>query len=97
MSHHAGINGDAASEALLLAEVASAASAVAPSPMRWLVLLTFSIVSAQQQISWVIPGAVVPNFQAIYNFTSCPLRSSVSTSTCAQRRRRGWASRQKGK
>ena len=69
MSHHAGISGDAASEALLLAEVASAASAVAPSPMRWLVLLTFSIVSAQQQISWVIPGAVVPNFQAIYGFS----------------------------
>ena len=38
----------------------------APSPLRWLVLLTFSVVSAQQQIGWVWPGAIQPNLQAVY-------------------------------
>lgn len=38
----------------------------APSPLRWLVLLTFSLVSAQQQIAWVLPGALQPNFVHVY-------------------------------
>ena len=43
-----------------------AAGAAAASPLRWLVLLTFSLVSAQQQMAWVLPGAVQPNFVAVY-------------------------------
>ena len=39
------------------------------SPLRWLVLFTFSLVSAQQQMGWVLPGAVSPNFEAVYSMS----------------------------
>ena len=73
-----GINGDDAAAAaaadadadaaLPLLDRATAASlhASPPSPLRWLVLLTFSLVSAQQQMGWVLPGAIQPNFVAVY-------------------------------
>ena len=41
-------------------------SPVAAAPLRWLVLFTFSLVSAQQQIAWVLPGALQPNFVQVY-------------------------------
>ena len=41
----------------------------AVAPLRWLILLTFSLVSAQQQLGWVMPGAVQPNLTAQYGFS----------------------------
>ena len=38
----------------------------APSPLRWLVLFSFSLMGALQGMVWVIPGALAANFQAVY-------------------------------
>ena len=47
-------------------EPAGGSHPVAAAPLRWLVLFTFSLVSAQQQIAWVLPGALQPNFVQVF-------------------------------
>ena len=65
-------DGGAATTALLakavLIDEDAAPAAYRAAPLRWLVLFTFSLVSAQQQIGWVLPGAVQPNYLSVYGF-----------------------------
>jgi hypothetical protein len=57
---------DGGLEALLADHTEARPSAARAHAGRWLVLLTFSLVSAQQQIGWVLPGALAPNYTGVY-------------------------------